>query len=85
MKLFWTKLRVLLTLELNMITFIGMYPITHPPFLNNVYYLNKIPMDLRLIERSGFMKEVKNQKLRNVDLGSQESMIVPIWFIIGFQ
>ena len=31
------------------------------------------------------MKEVQNQNLWNFDLGSQESMNVPIWIIIGFQ
>ena len=31
------------------------------------------------------MKEVNNQNLWNFELGSQESMNVPIWIIIGFQ
>ena len=31
------------------------------------------------------MKEVNNQNLSNFELGSQESMNVPIWRIIGFQ
>ena len=31
------------------------------------------------------MEEVKNQNLWNFDFGSQESMNVPIWTIIGFQ
>ena len=31
------------------------------------------------------MKEVINQNLWNFELGSQESMNVPIWIIIGFQ
>ena len=31
------------------------------------------------------MKEVKNQNLWNFELGSQESMNVPIWIIISFQ
>ena len=31
------------------------------------------------------MKEVNNQKLWNFELGSQESMNVPVWIIIGFQ
>ena len=40
---------------------------------------------LRYIERSHFMKDVKNQNLWNFELGSQENMNVPIWIIIGFQ
>ena len=47
--------------------------------------LNKTPTELRYIERSVFVKEVTNQKLWNFELGSQESMNVPIWIIIGFQ
>ena len=31
------------------------------------------------------MKEVNNQKLWNFELGSQESVIVPVWIILGFQ
>ena len=31
------------------------------------------------------MKEVNNQNLWNFELGSQESMNVPIWVNIGFQ
>ena len=31
------------------------------------------------------MKEVNNQNLWNFELGSQESMNVPIWINIGFQ
>ena len=31
------------------------------------------------------MKEVNNQNLWKFELGSQESMNVPIWIIIGFQ
>ena len=31
------------------------------------------------------MKEVNNQNLWNFELGSQESMYVPIWIIIEFQ
>ena len=44
-----------------------------------------IEIELRYIERSGFMKEVNNQNLWNFELGSQESMTVPIWSILGFQ
>ena len=31
------------------------------------------------------MKEVNNQNLWKFELGSQESMNIPIWIIIGFQ
>ena len=47
--------------------------------------LNNKPTQLRYVERSVFMKEVKNQNLWNFQLGSQKNMIVPIWIIIGFQ
>ena len=48
-------------------------------------FLSKTPTELKYNERSVFMKEVKNQKLWNFELGSQERMNVPIWVIIGFQ
>ena len=47
--------------------------------------LNKTPTELRYVERSVFMKEVKNQNVWNFELGSQENMNLPIWIIIGFQ
>ena len=47
--------------------------------------LCKTPTELRYGERSVFMKEVNNQNLWNFELGSQESMNVSIWIIIGFQ
>ena len=47
--------------------------------------LSKTPTELRYIERSVFMKEVNNQNLWIFALGSQGSMNVPIWIIIGFQ
>ena len=47
--------------------------------------LNKLPTELRYVERSVFMKEVNNQNVWNFELGSQENMNVPIWIIIGFQ
>ena len=47
--------------------------------------LSKTPTELRYVERPVFMKEVNNQNLWNFELGSQESMNVPIWIIIGFQ
>ena len=47
--------------------------------------LSKTPTELRYIERSAFMKEVNNHNLWNFELGSQESMNVPTWIVIGFQ
>ena len=47
--------------------------------------LRKTPTEVRYVERSVLMKEVNNQILWNFELGSQESMNVPIWIIIGFQ
>ena len=47
--------------------------------------LNKTPTELRYVERSVFMKQVKNQNLWNFEMGSAENINVPIWIIIGFQ
>ena len=47
--------------------------------------LSKTHTELRYVERSVFMKEVKNQRLCNFELGSQENINVPIWIIIRFQ
>ena len=47
--------------------------------------LNKIPTELRYVERSVFMKELNNQNLWKFELGSQKSKNVPIWITIGFQ
>ena len=47
--------------------------------------MNKTPTELRFVERSVFLKQVKNQNLLNFELGSQENMNVPIWIIIDFQ
>ena len=46
---------------------------------------SKTATELRYVERSVFMKEVNNQNLWNFEMGSQESMNVPLWIIIGFQ
>ena len=40
---------------------------------------------LRYVERTVFKNEVNNQNLWDFELGSQESMNVPIWIIISFQ
>ena len=47
--------------------------------------LNKTPTELRYVERSVSMKQVNNQNVWNFELGSQETMNVPLWIIIGFQ
>ena len=47
--------------------------------------VDKIPTELRYVERSVFMEEVNNQNLWNFEVGSQESMNVRIWIIIVFQ
>ena len=47
--------------------------------------LSKTPTELGYIEPSVFIKEVKNQKLWNFEMGSQESLNIPIWTIIRFQ
>ena len=51
-------------------------------FLSN-RILSKTPTELRYIERSVFLKELNNQNLWNFEPGSQESMNVPIWIVIG--
>ena len=47
--------------------------------------VDKIPTELRCVERSVFMKEVNTQNLWTLELGTQEGIAVPVWFIIGFQ
>ena len=47
--------------------------------------VNKIPTELKYIERSVFMKEVNTQNFWNFELGTQEGINVPIWIKIGFQ
>ena len=46
---------------------------------------DKIPTELRYVERSVFMKEVNTQNLWSFELGTHENMNVPIWITIGFQ
>ena len=48
-------------------------------------FLSNTPTELRYVERSVFLKEVKNQSLRNFEVGSKENMNVPVWIIIEFQ
>ena len=46
---------------------------------------DKIPTELRYVERSVFVKEVNTQNLWSFELGTQEGVNVPIWIIVGFQ
>ena len=47
--------------------------------------LDKIPTELRYVERSVFMKEVNTHSLWSFELGTQEGINVPIWIIVCFQ
>ena len=44
---------------------------------------DKIPTELRYVERSVFMKEVNTENLGSFELGTQEGVNVPIWIIVG--
>ena len=46
---------------------------------------DKVPTDLRHVERSVFMNEVNTQNLWSFELGTQEGVHVPRWIVIGFQ
>ena len=46
---------------------------------------DKIPTELRFVEKSVFMKEVSTQNLWSFELGTQENVNVPIWIIVDFQ
>ena len=46
---------------------------------------DKIPTELRYVQRYVFMKEVNTQKIWSFELGTQEGVNVPIWIIVGFQ
>ena len=47
--------------------------------------INNLPTELRYVERSVFMKEVNTQFFWTFELGTYESMNVPIWIIIAIQ
>ena len=49
------------------------------------HIIDKIPTELRYVERSVFMKEVNTQNIWTFELGTHENMNVPIWIIVGFQ
>ena len=46
---------------------------------------DKIPTELRYVERSVCMKEVNTQNLWSFELGTHENMNVPRWIFVGFQ
>ena len=46
---------------------------------------DKIPTELRSVERSVFMKEVNTQNLWSFELGTQEGVNFLMWIIVGFQ
>ena len=46
---------------------------------------SETPTELRYVARSVFMNEVNSRNLWIFDLGSQQSMNVPLWINIGFQ
>ena len=48
-------------------------------------FLSNTPTELRYIERSVFMKQVNNQNLWNLKLGSQEIINVSMRISVGFQ
>ena len=46
---------------------------------------DKIPTELRYVERSVFKKEVNTEHLWSFELGTQEGANVPLWIVVGFQ
>ena len=62
-----------------------LYPFNSTTRFFSTQISSKTPTELRYIERSVFIKEINIQNLWNFELGSQESMNVPISNIIGFQ
>ena len=47
--------------------------------------IDKIPTELRYVERSVFMKEVNTENIWSFEVGTQEGINVPIWINVGFQ
>ena len=58
--------------------------IEHPTILSH-QIVKKIPTETQYIKRSIFMKEVNTQKIWSSELGTQEGINVPIFFIVSFQ
>ena len=74
-------------LELKLSLSIGVYFTKHLPQqgILSEQTLSKTATELRYIEISLFMAKLNNQNLRNFEVGTQESMNVPIWNIVGVQ
>ena len=47
--------------------------------------INKTPTEIKYPERSVFMKEVNTQNFWTFELGTQESINIPIWIFVAFQ
>ena len=47
--------------------------------------VSNVPTELHYVERSVYMQEVKNRKLWQFHLGTEEGLNMPIFIIIGFQ
>ena len=85
---FWAKLQESHILEIKLININGMYLTLNLLFPSKVYHLHKFQVrhpEIFDILNVPFFKEVYNQKLRNPEISSQESMNVLVWIIIGFQ
>ena len=47
--------------------------------------VNKTPTELQFTEGSGFMKQANTQKLRTIEIITQEGIKVPLWIIVRCQ
>ena len=76
-------------LKLKLLVLIGMFLIIHHKIAQGKIIMcqivDKKPTELRYVERSVFMKEVKSQNFWTFELGTQEGINVPIRIIVGFQ
>ena len=76
-------------LIIKLIASIGMYHIIRhqlPKKLNCLKQIrSKTPTELQYTERSILMKQVNRKSFRNLELGSQEGINVPLWIFVGFQ
>ena len=53
--------------------------------IKNKQILSKVPTELQYVERSISMKKVNTRNFWTFELGTEEGINVPIWFIVGFQ
>ena len=49
------------------------------------HILSKLPTEIKYMEKSAFINEVKTQKFITFEYGTQERINVPIWIIVGCQ